>query len=434
MKNLNDALGSKDRIKLNKLNDIISDDEIDEQSLLIISSDTIALNLKLEKYLTTNINHLIKIETVQDDLFKKILSNIEGYKNKYILINLFSIDDYKAIREEFQFKRDYIPQERLKFIFLLNFAQYESFKTKAYDFFSFNNFFHHFIDNTYTFVNDVDLTELDDMIEEYEKIKDTNISKQSRMKYLLNIGKKAFNFSQYKFSLEYLNQALKLATKLKDIFMIANISSLKGNIYENFGDLKKALEYHKESLRISKKIKYQKGISSSLGNIGHAYIGLGNIELSLSNYQKVLDISIKEKDKKHETQALGDIGALYQIKGNLDLANKYLHESLTNYKSLGNIKGEASILINIANLHRDKGEFDTSLKYQNKALSIFKEVGYMKGVAEALNAIAKTHEKLKNFELVEKYSDEALEIAKSLGFHAIISKIEQNKINNNKER
>ncbi|HIP56448.1 MAG TPA: tetratricopeptide repeat protein, partial [Arcobacter sp.] len=255
MENLSTSLSSKDSLKLDQLNKIISYNSKDEQSLLIISCDTLELNSKFEEYLNVNINNLTKIDNIQDGLFKQILSKKENFKDKYILINLFSIEEYKAIREEFQFKRDYIPQEKLKFIFLLNIEQYESFKTKAYDFFSFNDFFHNFTDVTFSEDNYTpDLSKLTNMIDEYEKIKNTNISKQSRMKYLNDIGYKAYHFSKYKVSLEYQEEALFFAKKNKDFYNIAWITHAIGNIFERYSSYKLSLKYQKESLRLFKKI------------------------------------------------------------------------------------------------------------------------------------------------------------------------------------
>ena len=134
---LEDSLGLKDKLKLEKLNNIISYNESNEQLLFLLSTDTQNLNQLFETYFLNSLDNCIKIEDIKDGLFKSILSQLDKYKNKYILINLFDIDDYINIMEEFQFKRDHIPQERLKFVFLFNQKQYESFKTKAYDFFSF---------------------------------------------------------------------------------------------------------------------------------------------------------------------------------------------------------------------------------------------------------------------------------------------------------
>ncbi|MEA3552998.1 MAG: tetratricopeptide repeat protein [Campylobacterota bacterium] len=425
MENLSDALDSKDKLKLDRLNDIISNYEQDEQSLLIISCDTLDLNLKLEEYLTSNTNYLIKIDNVQDGLFKQILQNKENFKNKYILINLFSIDKYEAIRDEFQFKRDYIPQERLKFIFLLNFTQYESFKTKAYDFFSFNNFFHFFSDNSFTFVNDIDLSELDDMIEEYENIKDTNISKQSRMKYLFDIGEKAYDFSQYSLGLEYFNEALKIANKLKDIFMKSCIYNLIGNIYTNLGDNNTALRYQKDALKYFKRIKNQDGISTIHISIGNIYLELENYDLSLTNYEKALVIAQKEKNNYNIASTLGNIGLIYQSKDELDKALKYQEESLLIQKEIENKKGIADTFVNIGLIYQSKDELDKALKYQEESLLINKDIVNNLGVVNSLASIGSIYKDKKDFDLALKYQKEALTIAKKLGLNGIIKKIEE---------
>ena len=425
MENLSDALDVKDRLKLDNLNHIISDDKNDEQLLLIISCDTSELNLKFEEYLSTCINNLIKIDNIQDGLFKKILANKQNFKNKYILINLFSIDDYKSIRDEFQFKRDYIPQEKLKFIFLLNQEEYVNFKQKAYDFFSFNNFFHHFVDNKFTFVNDIDISELDDMIDEYNKIKDSNISKQSKMKYLYDIGDKSFDFSHYDMSLKYLDKALKLAIKLKDLFIIASISNLKGMIYKNIGELEKALEYQKESLRISKKIKNKSSISSSYGEIGNIYFVLKNYDLSLRNYEDALKIAIKEQNKYIIASALGNIGSVLLSKGEHEKALEYQKKALQINQEIIDKTGISTNLGSIGIIYEQKGELEKALEYQEKSLLTKKEIGNNFGVVNSLINIGTIYQKKKDFDIALKYQKEAMSIAKTLGFNGILTKIEK---------
>ncbi|MEA3352770.1 MAG: tetratricopeptide repeat protein [Campylobacterota bacterium] len=434
MESLESSLTSTDKQKLQKLNKIISYSEENEQLLFLIATDTKKLNKIFEEYFLQTLENSIKIVTLKDGVFKDIISNIEKYKDIYIIINLFDTKEYKKIMEEFQFKRDYIPQYRLKLIFLFTKEQYETFKLKAYDFFSFNNFFHLFIDNSFDFECDADLSELNDMITEYEEVKDTNISKQKRMKYLYDIANKAHDFSQYKISLNYLDKAYKLATKLKDMFMVANISGIKGDIYMNYGDLKKALEYQKESLHIAKKINYKKGISSSYGNIGHIYIDLENFELAISNYKKALDISIKEKDKHNEALALKDLGYFYQVKGKLDLSLEYLNKSLVIFKNLRDIKGEASTLGYLGGVYNNKGDFVLSLKYMKESLKNNKIIGFQNGILDNLISMGNIYTNTNDFDLALKYQKEALTIAKSLGFNGIIAKIEKSIKNIEKKR
>ena len=471
---LDDSLGSKDKLKLEKLNNIISYTEVDEQQLLLISSDTKNLNQLFETYFLNSLSNCIKIEDIKDGLFKSILSQLEKYKNKYILINLFDIKNYTKIMEEFQFKRDYIPQERLKFIFLFNKTQYESFKTKAYDFFSFNNFFHHFIDNSFTFVNDIDFFELDNMIDEYEKVKDTNISKQSRIKYLYDIGIKASMFSQNNIALEYFDKAIINVTKIKDNFMRALIYDGKSNSYLELGNLNKALINAKETLRIFKKLKDRRGIGLAYVTMGNIYKVLGNLELSLNNYNSALKISIKDKYNdlqaailpnigmiyfenddyklalKYQEDAYdinkkinnnrgisactGNLGLIYQYYGDLKLALYYQNKSL-NISKENNYIGEIAISLgNIGNIYKDKNDLELALKYQNEALTIFKDIGYMQGVSETLNDIGDTYEKLLDFEESSKYKKEAMDIAKTLGFNGIIAKIKKDINNTNEKR
>jgi tetratricopeptide (TPR) repeat protein len=300
MNDLDNTLTPKDKINLIRLKQHLDFADEDFQQLFIISSNTKNLNELFYEFFT-NMLPCINIQDIKNNLFTNILSNINKYKDKYILIDLFDIKEYENIRDEFQFKRDQIPDKKLKFIFLLNPEQYESFKVKAYDFFSFSNFNHLFEDHSYNFTFTQDLSKLDNLISKYEKIKNSPLSNDNRIKQLFDIASLAYDYSQFNLALEYYQEALKLSKKIKNKYFVSVISGNIGLIYSNLGEYKKALSFQLQSLKIAKQIENIKGQATTLGNIGEIYIKLDDKNLALRYINEALNIS-KVLDIKNDIE------------------------------------------------------------------------------------------------------------------------------------
>jgi tetratricopeptide (TPR) repeat protein len=289
--NLLDKINSKDKLKLNKLEKIISFSQNDEQELIIVSCDSQSLSESFVLYFNDFLDDSVEIKDIKVGLFKDIIFNHEKYSNRHILINLYDVKNYKEIMEEFQFKRDYIPHHKLKIILILNVNQAENFRTKAYDFFSFNNFFHFFEDHSFEYTSQSMSAPLDILIEKYEKIKHTQFSNLNRIKQLFDIAKKAQEYSHLNLALSYYEQALKISVKIKNK---SNISAISGNIgilYQSLGDLQEALKYQKAALKINKEIGYLQGEAIDLANIGNIYQSLGNLDEAMKYQQEAFKIA-----------------------------------------------------------------------------------------------------------------------------------------------
>ncbi len=336
MTKFKEFLDPKDLMSFNRLEKYISfQDFQDFQEIILIGSDTKKLNINFKKYFMSKVDY-VEFKHIKDNLFHKMITNEEYVKNrnKYIIIDLFDIKDYKDIRDEFQFKRDNIPDKKLKIILFLNKNQYESFKIKAYDFFSFNNFAYLFTDNSYSHVSTYDTSKLKKIIKEYKKVKNT-LNERSHISYLDKIAMLAYEYSQFNVSLDYLQQSLKIARKIKNKFFQANILGNIGLMYQGLSQYEKALKYYEDSLKIKKEINDIKGEAYTLGNIGTVYQDLSQYEKALKYYEDSLKIKKEINDIKGEAYTLGNIGKLHKAMKNEELALRYEKSSLEILKALG---------------------------------------------------------------------------------------------------
>ena len=104
-------------------------------------------------------------------------------------------------------------------------------------------------------------------------------------------------------SMHYYKVAEKLAIKLNNSTLKADITGNIGNVYANKKDYKQALQYFYSSFKIYKNLKEKKGESNMLTNIGSVYLYIQNYDLALEYYQKALS-TIKNIDVPQRKKAV----------------------------------------------------------------------------------------------------------------------------------
>lgn len=370
---IQNSLGLEDKLQFEKLQTIIDDNELDEQLLLFVASDTLSLNNKFKEYFL-NLKNIINIE-LQNDLFKSILTNLEHFENKCIVINLFEQKEYQNFLDEFQFKRDYIPQKKLKFIFLLNLEQYENFKVKAYDFFSFGDFFHDFKEVIFKEVNfEVNTDKLNSMISEYEEVKKTNISNSKKIKDLLQIAYEAEKVFQYRLALEYLEKAQKIAAKKKDFFNLIVIISKKCYVFARVGAYENGIEELKDVLQIAKKIQYIDGEINIYNVLAYIYRRIGCYNIALRYCKKILKFAKNKDDIIQIAIAKEYMGIVYMDIGEYKESLDYIQDALNIFKQNKEKKKLLNCSISISHLYIKMYNFDSALLYLNNALRVSKEL------------------------------------------------------------
>lgn len=399
---IEEYLNIEDRLKLEKLDTIIKEDESDEQLLCFVATDTKFLNDKFEKYFL-EFEKSIKVDENKNEIFKSILNSLEKYEKKLIVLNLYELKEYQSIIDEFQFKRDYIPEKKLKFVFLLHTKQYETFKVKAYDFFSFGDFIYSFSESSVKSLDlEIDTKKLDTLIVEYKEKEKTNLSIKSKLEFLLDISDEASQISKYSLALEYLQNAENIARKKKEFFYLISSIKQQANIFSMQGEYQRAITILKNESSLIKKLKSLE-IENDINHIfGNIYSLRNEDKIALRYYQKNLDYYEQQNINNKIAVALIDIAQCYESLGEFDKTTECISKAETlveedNYVLLslitntrGNyyfIQGQLSLALelyikaleyaqkdkdnynmmtcygNIALTYRSCGELDLSLQY-----------------------------------------------------------------------
>ena len=309
-------------------------------ALILLGSNTVKLTLALEHYFLSR----QEVEKFTPKTLNPLYELSNHNSEHFHLLNLYEHHSMEAIVKALQFARDFVAQNALKLIILLDVKSYEKIQDEAHDFFSVNSFAYQFVDHAYTFERSqvAQSTELQSYIDKYHDYHEHQAKPEAKIliELLFNIAKEAYAFSLLSLAEEYYLKAYLMAKNHQFNYEQSVLAGNIGLIYRAKGDLEEALKYHKEALEIDREIGYTQGVASDLGNIG----------------------------------------LIYRAKGDLEEALKYLKEALEIHREIGYTQGVANQLGNIGLIYSDKGDLKEALKYLKEALEIFKEIGYKAGI------------------------------------------------------
>ena len=426
---LETRLSVRDRLLAEQLKERIANIG-DNPFLALIGVDSETLGEAVRVWLVENKDILTKDycpgSPYSFDDFMKRINQLE--KDFLHIVCLFTknLPEAEAIAPNLIFNRDYIPQHRLKIVFIMSRELLKTVIEKAYDFYAiagFSCFLEDMLHKTETDlahreVKPKELLYYENAIEELEAFRQTSTTRNDDilLTNLFRAASAAQDISRLDEALNLYLEALPLAEEQDKALSRSAILGNIGIIYQDKGELDEALKYYRPALEIFKQISYLQGEASIIGNIGLIYKDKGELDEALKYYRQALEIDKQIGHIQGEASELGNIGNIYNNKGELDEALKYLRQALEIDKQIGYLQGEASIIGNIGIIYKNKGELDEALKYYKQALVIFKQIGYIQGEANQLGNIGFIYKDKGELDEALEYYKQALEIFKQIGY------------------
>ena len=195
---------------------------------------------------------------------------------------------------------------------------------------------------------------------------------------------------------------------------------LMGSYYRNI-DKSKSLDYAQNALKIAEEIKYQPGVIRILNLIGGIYGSMSKKDLALENYQKALLISEELNDTAAVAKCYSNISMEHVRDANYPKAIEYIQKSTKIYEAIGNKPGISSNLNSLGIIYERQGNYPLSLDCYQKALRINEELNNMGGISSCLNNIGNIYESQnENQRALESYT-KALKINEELSDKGKIS-------------
>ncbi len=175
-------------------------------------------------------------------------------------------------------------------------------------------------------------------------------------------------------------------------------------------DPAKGIQYGQEAIQLAQKLKWAKGEATAQIAKGANYEQRSDLVNALKCYFAALKQYEQINEKRGIASANWGIGNIYNVQKNYDRSLEYQAKALTTYRQLGDKHGEASLLGNMANNYMMSGRYDKARELYLRALAMDKETGDPTAIATELHNIGSIYFKSADYLSALKYYDEARRI------------------------
>lgn len=224
----------------------------------------------------------------------------------------------------------------------------------------------------------------------------------------------AYESTNSQFVIDYAEQALALAEKMKDKGRMVSSLNVIGIGYKKKGDLNTSLDYFSRGLEICKANNLTDQQTQFLNNIGLIHANRGDLNEAMKYYHEALNLLDEEQDKLAVANLINNIGIIYFEQGNQEEALGYFERSLVIQRERKDSLGISIALTNVGeSLDRMEKKEDALVKYQ-EALSISEKINDQYGVSYLLATMGEIRFNEKKYEQASRDFSRALEIADNL--------------------
>ncbi len=209
------------------------------------------------------------------------------------------------------------------------------------------------------------------------------------------------------------HQALVIANKLNDKYLLADINLNIGFLYAEMGNLKLGIEYYKIAIDYLKTSNDYKGLCRCYINIAYALYNSNSIDEALIYLQKAKEIS-----EKHEGYRMMSINTnfaeAYFNKKEYNLAFEYANKSIETAKLRDNYHILAKDYLILARIHLTKNELNLAEIQARKGLALAKQTAITKVLMDSYSLLYKILEDENKYKEAAIYKSLLLNIKDSI--------------------
>lgn len=279
---------------------------------------------------------------------------------------------------------------------------------------------------------------------------ETNLTNNSLATALKNLGHLYGIIWKNNEALEVLHRAESLVVGTRDTYLLAEIYSILGVVYENMmayaeadryfqkfcdtieyethyfhlikcelrqadlffrqGIFSEALTHCFKAISLLEHYEYPPQVADIYILTGEVYAELGQYDLASRYYFQALKITEALGLRKNTAKIYAELAWVYKEQSNFELALSYIHRSLE-LRELIQDKHGLSNGYNIRGLiYYQLSDFDRAVTDLNRAIVIRKEIGHTRGVAASLSNLALVYEAQGNYTQSLRLAFQALEI------------------------
>ncbi len=241
-----------------------------------------------------------------------------------------------------------------------------------------------------------------------------------KLNIVTGLNQAAYYYSlagQYKTATDKIDEALKIARKLKRDDIIADCLNSFGYFYNYLKQHDVAVKYYLEALDIYRRLGNEHKIVANLNFIGNTYNSLGQYDTAIEYLERALDLDKKLNRESNIAADFNNVGRVYETIGKYDNAIEYYDKALSIYKKLGLEEEISNGLNNIGNIYNYWEQYITAVKYYEESLNIYRKLWKQDSIVfrRRISKISDFCKTTGQNEMAIKYYLEALDIYRNLG-------------------
>jgi tetratricopeptide (TPR) repeat protein len=212
---------------------------------------------------------------------------------------------------------------------------------------------------------------------------------EERIKITLALAEKFTKRNPF-LALDYVNESVVLASKLKSDSLLTIANYFQGNIYMYLANYPRALQFYQAAIQGAQTLGDSMTLSGAQANLGVVYYYQRDLDNALRHYLEGLAPLSNSHDKKKEIRKanlLNNIGSVYDEIKKFDESEYYYDQALVIAQKWKEFEVMGNVLNNKGTLSRDRGDKELAFKYYKEALAIRKEDNNKLGLARSYHNI-----------------------------------------------
>ncbi|MBI3232442.1 MAG: sensor histidine kinase [Bacteroidetes bacterium] len=225
---------------------------------------------------------------------------------------------------------------------------------------------------------------------------------------------------------QQINDSLEklLRSNLPDTIRIKILGDLAWNY--QFSDPNKAIQFANNELKYANKIKDDALIGQSYSDLGAVYTRINSIDSALLFYNKALEFRKKTGNKEKIAGVFSNIGTVLIKKEKYSESIKIQLEALKYFEETGNEAYQANTLGNIGSMYNNLKDFNKAKKYWEQSLKLSRKVNSIPMIANNLSNLMTWYYTQKDYRTAVNLGNEAMAMLRELGNDAVLSQVTTN--------
>lgn len=216
-------------------------------------------------------------------------------------------------------------------------------------------------------------------------------------------------------AVRYFEDALKIASQLKDIPNEARVQGKLGKVNSLLKEHDKAIKHFNAAIKLCKSIDDKRTEIDILLQIGKVYSTLKKEKDFLSSYQRAATLANNLGDTALEINCFGDIGLFFWSSSNLE-AITWFEQAISLSQSVDDKRSQAYWLAYIGQCHHHSGDSKKAIVSYKKSMKLASEALDYKTEAMAYSHLGNTYLKDNMLADAIKNLETAIEIIEPLGY------------------